>query len=577
MLSNNVAKGHNQIMKRFGLRHFLGTLFIGALALSACGTKVDESAYSSDLGFVPEAHLPADVGVVSSYSSRDDEQYSAIQALERDLGDEDRVSETAAETLDAQFGTVGLDFERDLQPAFGDRFRMVYALRPDVGDGEEGDTFTVVTLLDPEQMEKVLKTLATAEQLSIKKLSEVEAYVDSEASIYITIFEDLLFMTNSPENLVGMVGQEKDSSLWEEDEYQDTLSELGSGYVFYGILYPALYVGDVSLPGGFSVSDIPSIIEKQIFVVRAEEKGFRFDAWVKANEDDAKSSGISFDAVPKSEPYLFEEVPAEGLMAYFESYGLQQTFAQADALGDDTSTLDGLREMVRSYFGMDFDEDILTFLDKGYAVVLHQNGEAAIPGMTIFVDVSSNVDSAKEFVNKLDGQLSGLLLVFEQALPGAVTKDTVAWGEETFGRVQIDLSTLPQSSESPLPTALTSSVVRLIYGVEGDRLILSTAGGWDVEGEMVSESELYLRLNEKLTGEGATQTAEVQEGLILVDAKGVAGFAGTLRALREQLNLQVSEEALQLEDFLEGFFGALAKSKTEAYESHFSGFLMLAD
>ena len=510
---------------------------------------------------VPEAYIPADVGVISSYSSREDGQYAAITALERDLGDEDRISETATETLDAQFGTVGLDFERDLQPAFGDRFRMVYALRPDVGD-EEGDTFTVVTLLDPEQMEKVLETLVDAEQLSIKKLSEVEAYVDSEASIYITIFEDLLFMTNSPENLLGMVGQEKDGSLWEEDEYQDMLSELGSDYVFYGILYPALYVGEVSLPGGFSVSDIPSIIEKQVFVVRAEEKGFRFDAWVKANKDDAKDNGISFDAVPKSEPYLFQEVPSEGLMAYFESYGLQQTFAQADALGGDTSTLDGLREAVRAYFGMDFDEEILTFLDKGYALVLHQNGEAAIPGITIFVDVSSNVDSAKEFVNKLDGQLSGLLLVFEQALPGAVSKDTVTWGEETFGRVKIDLSTLPQSSESPLPGALTSSAIQIVYGVEGDGVVLYTDVDWEADGETVAESELYQKLNEKLVGGGAAQTTAdaVAEGLILVDAKGVAVFAGTLRALREQLSLQVSEEAFQFET-LEGFLGLRPRAK----------------
>ena len=51
--------------------------------------------------------------------------------------------------------------------------------------------------------------------------------------------------------------------------------------------------------------------------------------------------------------------------------------------------------------------------------------------------------------------------------------------------------------------------------------------------------------------------------MILLDARGIADFAGTLRALREQLNLQVSEQALQLEDVLEGFLGAVAKSKTE--------------
>ena len=548
------------------LRSFLFVLFVATMALSACGEKSDQSAHFSDSGLIPEAYIPGDVGVISSYSSRDDGQYSAIQAVERDLGDADRVSETASDTLDGQFGTVGLDYERDLKPAFGDQFRMIYALRP---DGETGDTFTVVTLQDADQMKNVLDTLVEAEHLSIKKLSKVDAYTDSEASMYLTIYEDLLFMTNTPENLVGMVDQDEDGSLWGKDEYRDSLDDLGSNYVFYGILFPSLYVGDVSLPGGFSVSDIPSVIDRQIFVVRAEDGGFRFDAWVNANEGEAEDNGVSFAAVPKAEPYLFEEVPAAGMMGYFESYGLQQTFAQADALGDDTSTLDGLRELVRAYFGMDFDEDILTFLDKGYAVALHQNGEAAIPGITIYVDISSDAESAEEFVNKLDGQISGLLLVFEAALPGAVMKDTVLWGDETFSRLQIDLSTWPQTGESTLPSALTSGVIQLVYGVEEDRLVLSTATDWDAEVDSVAESELYQKLNQKLDG--------VEEGLILLDARGIADFAGTLRALREQLNLQVSEQALQLEDVLEGFLGAVAKSKTETYDSHFGGFLMLAD
>lgn len=544
------------------------TLILGStVLLSACGGETDVSQHYSNSGLIPEAYLPAEVGMITSYSSRDDEQFAAVQKIETNLGDQDRVAETATETLDSQFGSVGLDFERDLQPAFGDQFRMVYAVRP--ADEDTVDAFTITTLEDPAQMESVLETLVTAEQLSFKQLSDIDAYVNEENSIYITIYEDLLFITTSPENLVGMVNQEEDSSLWNSETYQDTVEELGSNYVFYGILYPSLYTGDVSLPAGFSVSDIPSVIDEQLIVVRAEEKGFRFDAYVNANKDAAKEADISFDAVPKSEPYLYEEVPADGLMAYFESYGLQQTFQQADALGDDTSTLESLRTTIREYFGMDFDEDILSFLDKGYAIALHQNAAGVMPGITIYVDVSSNTDGAEEFVNKLDGQLAGLMMVLEAALPGAASKDTVAWGDETFSRISIDLNAIPRSEESPLPTAVTESAIELVYGVEGDRLVISTATDWNAEGSSVAESELYQKLNQEM--------GEVSQGLILLDAEGLKEFTATLRALREQLGLQVSDSALQFEDFLDGFLGAAARSETKAYESHFGGFLMLAE
>ena len=133
----------------------------------------------------------------------------------------------------------------------------------------------------------------------------------------------------------------------------------------------------------------------------------------------------------------------------------------------------------------------------------------------------------------------------------------------------MDLAAVPRSTESPLPTVVTASTIQLVYGIKEDRLLISTASDWNFEGTTVAESDLYQKLNQKLEG--------VSEGLVLVDAKGVADFVGTLRALREQLSLEVSEEALSLEDFLQGFLGAMAMSETKAYESHFGGFLMLAD
>lgn len=540
--------------------------------LTACGDKVDQSVHDSNDGFTPEAYLPADVGLVVSYSTRSEEQFNAIQALEANLGDSDRISETASEALDTELGDLGLDFERDLKPAFGERFRMVYAMRP---TESEPENFSIITLEDSEKMKEVLTTLVDADRFTFKKLSDIDVYIPKnesefiteESSAYLTIYEDMLFVASSGESLVAMTEQDEDSSLLKGELYKDTLEEVGSDYSLFGVMFPSLYSEDLSLLAGFSVSDVPSVVDKQVIVVRAEEKGFRFEAWVNANKSKAKEAGISFDSVPKSDPYLFEEIPADGLLSYFESYGLSQTFAEAAALGDDTESLEQMKEGVRSLFGMDF-EDIMSFLDKGYAFSLHSNGTSFIPGLTIYVDISSNPDMAEEFMNKLDGQLGGLLILADSYLPGALTKDTVSWGEDTFSRLKLDLNAVAQLSGGALPEEVTDSSLELVYGVTTDRIVVSTVSDWDSEGDTIADSPLYKSLDAQL---------EETEGLIMVDAHGISEYIKKIQALSGELAPEETEQLASITNFLDGFLGFMARSKTEAYESHFSGFLMLAE
>lgn len=546
-------------------RRFFLITFLLNLSLTSC-SGADFKGHFSGQGLIPEAYLPSDLSMVVSYSSLGEAEYAAIQKIETALGDESRVSRTASETFQSEFGEVGLDFERDLRPAFGDQFRMVYGLRAGT---ENNETFTVLTLDDPKQMSSVLETLAAADQLDVKKLEDFDVYVQESNGSTLMVYEDLLFMAQSGDGILAMAEQNEKESLWGSKNYQNSLAQIGPDFVFYGILYPSQSLNGLSLPAGFSVSDIPAVIEEQIVKVSAEETGFRFEAWVNADKTKAKEVGISFDAVIRSEPYLFNEIPSEGLMAYFESSGLKQTFEEADKLGDDTSTLETLRKNFRSLFAMDFDDDILSFLDQGYALVLHQNGEGIVPGLSVVVDITSNPDGAQRFLDKLDGQLSGYALVFEQSMPGVMKKDTVDWDGEIFNRLSLDLNAIPRNAESPLPAVITASDLQVVYGIRNDRLILSTASEWDHEGESIAESDLYQSLKQ--------ESGAFNEGLILVDAEGIGNFLGTLRALREQLGLQVSDAALGFEDFLDGFLGLVAQSKTKAYESHFGGFLMLAD
>lgn len=544
---------------------FLIALFL-SLGLSGCwGGGADFDDQFSDEGLTPEAYLPGDVGMVLSYSLRNDDQLSAIQAIQEKMGDKGDLSQTIGESFNVQFADAGLDYEKDLLPAFGSDFRWVYGARP--GE-EETEVFSVTTLENPEKLVEVFDTLSEAGSFEKKVLSDQDVYVNEDEAFYAVVHEDLLFVASDAQNLVDMVEQDESDSLWGQDNYQEAIESFGQDFVLFGILFPEHYADDLDLMTGLSVANVPAVIDRQSLVVRAEESGLRFEIVVQADKEKAKEFGFSFDAVPRSEAYLFGEVPSADLMAYFESYGMKQTLEEADKLGDESGSLDQLRSTFQNYFGMDFDEEFLSFFDKGYALSVHQN-EGLVPGVSIFVDVSSDEEHATELVNKMDGQLSGLITVFEESLPGALSKDTVTIEGGEYSRVILDLTAIPRTEGSPIPSVITEGPIQLLYGVNEGRMLISTAQVWEEGGESIEASDLYKKLDEQLES--------VEEGLILVDANGLADFVGTLRALREQLGLEVSDQALQMEDFFEYFYGAIARSQTGAYSSTFTGYLMLAE
>ncbi len=548
------------------IKYFLVSVLGLSLLLSACGEAKEFGVHSSGEGFVPEAFMPSDVGVMYSYSLQNDEQFAAVATMEAGLGDEGRVSRTVSESLDTQFEGLDLDYDDDLLPAFGEQFRLVFGSRP---GGDEYEVFSVVTLADADAMTAVLDKLVEAEELEFKNLSSLDAYVDEDGGFYATVYEDLLFLTNEPENLVGMTEQDEDTSLWAADEYQEALEEIGSDYVLYAMIFPGVFGEDIELPAGLGIGSLPAVTERQALVVRADEKGLAFDVLVKADKDAAEEAGLSFDSIPRAEPYLFEEIPSDGLMGYLESYGLQQTFEYKNAVAGESATYESLSDFFRAYFAMDFEEEILSFLDKGYAIALHQNGLGVMPGVTIYADVSSDEEAAGDFLDQLDQQVSGLTMVLDAALPGAVNKTLVEIMDEEFDALRIDLTELDREGDSPLPALVTSSEISLAYGILDDRLLVTTALVWEEDGESIGDSSLYNALKD--------QVEDIDEGLVLVDTQNLASFFASLRALREQLSLGVDEGSVDFEEFLEGFMGGIAAGNTNSYEGRFGGFLMISN
>lgn len=532
-----------------------------SLLLVSCGSGVDFKEHSSVGGLLPESFLPANPSMVLSYSLMDEDQNVALAKLMSKVEDKNKASKTVSESFSGALGQFNLDYDKDLAPAFGDKFRLVYETLPgaSTGSGTTVDAYTVITLADPVKMNSSMDFLVASGTLQKKTFNDYDAYVSDVDQFYSTIYQDLFFIASSADALMKMRDMKESDSLWSSDVYQNSLKKVGAEQVFYVLLYPENF----GMEGSFLSSSMASVMNEEGIILRAEDGGLKVEGFAGADEEKAKVADLKFDNAPKKKAYLLGEVPSENLMVYAESYGLKQSLT-AGKITDSEGFKNSSRS-IQNYLGMNLESEILSFMDKGFVISVNKNGEAIMPGISILFDVSSDMENATKFINKIDGQISGFMTILSAALPGAVTKEKSEINGVAFDTLTIDFSKIGQTS---LPSVLTANPIQLSYGIFGENLLITTSDSW-MNKKFVSgqDSDLYKELSKKLE--------KSEEGLLLVNLQEIGSFAGLLVSLREQLGLPVDSE-FDLEKALDGFYGLIASSETKSYEAKIEGFLELS-
>lgn len=543
-------------------KYLVAGFFILSLGLASCGGKSFDE-HSSASGLMPEQYLPANPSLVFSYSLMDDDQSEALTALMEKVGDKNKASKTVSEALGSGLNQVSLDYDQDLAPAFGKKFRYVYE---NVKNGDTTDVYSVVTLENPDKMLATLDTLASSGKVQKKTFNDFTAYVND--GFYATVNEDLLLIATSADALMTMKNMKSGDSLWEAASYRNSVDKIKGNHVFYALIYPQNLGNTVSFLGTAGLAGMASILDQEGLILRAEKDGLKIEGFASADKDKAKTAGITLDQVAKGKAYLLKEVPAENLMFYVESYGLKQTLTQSAGVKDS----DGFKKFastVQNYLGMNLEDEILSFMDKGYAIAVSANADTLFPGVSLFIDTGSDEKNAETFISKVDAQIGAFMTILSAALPGAVSKEQVQIMGKNFNSLVIDFNKIPRTGSGPLPDILTAKPIRLSYGVLDKRILITTADTWS-SGKFTSveDSDLYSKLTPKLK--------DVDQGLVLVDLEKIGNFAGMLKALREQLGLSVNQN-FDLQKALEGFAGVILSSRSKSYDSKVEGFLELSE
>ncbi len=546
----------------------LNKLAIGlCLLLISCGPGGNFKEHASVSGLMPESFLPANASMVLSYSLMDDKQNDLVETLTEKVEDKNQAKKTVSESLGSSLDKFNLNYEKDLAPAFGDRFRLVYETAPGVAtaSGQVTNSYTIITLEDAEKMKSTMDYLVSTGKLEKKTFNDYEAYVSEVDKFYSTIDRDLFFISDSADGLIAMRGMDESESLWSSSAYQTSLKKVGANHVFYVLIYPQNVQGQAA---NVLASSMAAVLNEEGIVLRAQSEGLKVEGFANADEEKAKAKELKFNNAPKKKAYLLSEVPSEDLMLYVESFGFQQSLTAGKLTGADG--FKNFAKTVQNYLGMNLEDEILSFMDKGFVISLNKNGDAILPGISLLIDVGSDKENATKFITKIDAQISGFMTILSAALPGAVTKDKVEINGTSFDSLTIDFSKMPASTGtvSTVAEALKNSPVKLSYGIIGDKLLITTSDAWlNKKFVPVKESDVYKELSPKL--------AKSEEGLLIVNLQEIGSFTKVLMSLREKMGLP-ADTNFDIQKALDGFYALIASSHTESYEATIEGFLELS-
>lgn len=478
------------------------------LFFSGCNGGNFENLNSSDSGNMIEQLLPQDTWMMISITTKDAEQVGHFNDLVERFSEEN--TDDFLTQMKNGFATMGLDYDEDIAPILGDEgFRVVIAYAPSA-DSDDVANFVGMTISDVEKAQEWLDSLVSLGEATVLSLGEIDAYVsdvEGEES-YTALIDDILLVTNSSAALLNAKGQlaaKGGESLMTNEMYISDMEKIKDSYMAY------LYVdfdgfessyADAGLSSGvFAVGSY--LLESQVLAFSFEEDALVLSGYATGDKDKIEEVGVGLSDLAGSSAYLYESIPADNLAFYQESGALSAFFQlwiskYAEKLGASQElTEEQIELMLTQYLAMDYQDELMTFLDRAYAVAVHRNGASLIPGISFVIDASSDDDAARDLIDRLDAQVDSLVLLFamDEASEMALTKTEAEIQGGEFHVVNVDLEAMGIAGSGSgmifsVPEEVELTNVSLLYGVtDDDFLVISTYEGWEVADIGVSVTD----------------------------------------------------------------------------------------
>jgi hypothetical protein len=472
----------------------LAALALLAALVVACGSSSADGDADPASAAPATAMLYAEVAVRPEGDLRED----ALDAVGKVLNTDDPEGKIS-ELLDQVLDDPAVDYDKDIKPWLGERTGFWVSDRLDEdGDGRGA---AIIATTDPEASMDAVHKSAQASGGLTKRSYEGFDYEVAKDDIAVGIVDDFLVIATTESDFKGTVDAQKGDSLADADRYREGVDELEDERLahFYLDLKRAFTLAAQDSPDDEDLKQFQALvpIDKLPPLVgsfAANGDRLALDIAVKGNGADLGALGGwgSAEGTP-----LVQELPGEswgafGTAKYGES--LKKAFDQyAGMFGGEAA-----KQQLRSQFGIDLDEDILSWIGD-VAVFVRGETLATIDGGLV-IQVIDEAKAAKGF-----GKLVGLL----QSAGGVSARPVAIDGAETAFAVR--------DASIPKAVILARSADRVVvtYGQEAAKEALNPSS-------KLGDAEVYTQAKESLGDLEPALRVSMPALVKLVDASGEA-------------------------------------------------------
>jgi hypothetical protein len=488
-----------------------------------------------------------------SINTQDENQREKFNNLKALFPSEDleKLTEEMIEEMTVEFDEMAISYSEDIEPLLADSFRVMIGLAGNFeNEKEDPDVYVALTIGDKEKAEALIDKVAESNEDATK--SEIFGYPaldNEEEEMYLVLYKDTVLVTSTQILRHDAVKRMKNNeeSLRSNENFIKTLESLPTpnlGYAYIDIQSMFTKIGELEEEIELPIADS---LYAEAFAFMAEDDGVRMLVQVAFNPD---AETFNFADFPYKEPYLYKQLPGDDLVMYSESYDIQTLFdLEMEVLlieESDKEDFEEFKVMLKQMVGLDLEKDILSWMDKGYALVIQRN-KGIVPGISLYVDASSDSEGAKKVVDVFDAALAqfveGMIAEAPEGLDASeiIKKEVVEVGDSELNRVQFDFTNLTEEQlfEAGLPQDFFIEPMELYYGITSDNyFVLSTRT--DLAADF--ESGITVAENEKII-EAQTYLNGYPYQLTYISIEEIAIYVDTFIGLMEKIEGPMPEES----------------------------------
>lgn len=590
----------------------IGTMVVFSFVLTGCfGGNTD--VQRSQAGYFAEDFLPPTTPLVVSYSTLDSNQRETFAALKAEF------PQLADQSFESNFlDGLGFDawnfndavFTEQLTALFANGTRLTFALDALPADSSQVSSISdsgkyIFAVVNDIAAAKTLFDQVAAQSNSVVVASSDETtqtpfYADITNNLFVALAGDLLIISDSETLLKSALvrGVQKIDALSGADAYTQAMENLPSAYT--ASLY---FSSDSDFFQAFSSSPTTGPVIGEAFVFVAEDEGLKIEGYSKTDSAALQEMKLDRTAFMPQKLTLIDQLPGQNVVLASESKNLggvldfifrtiaeqQAQYEQSvseSATGTEVTTPEAtedfyvsFKEKFKSFMGLDWDADVLTFLSQNYIIALSVTSGNVIPGLTIMADAKDNPSGAQQLIAKLDTQLEGLLMIVRLNAGTEGTdlfvKDTVQIGDAQAHRISVDFSKLSSftGGVTAVPAVVSSQTFELTYGVTDNNIFFFSthpnfANTYSVD--VLSEQANYKAVADHIS---------LKNGVFFMAPSMITGYLDAIVTFQESLNgplaAEDKEKLEHLKSVLQAFSAVIVTSELQGDEVLTHGYVLI--